>query len=116
MNIYRIMIANAIVLIALGVYGYFISGSPTALIAPGIGIILLLLAIPTRKENKTAAHIAVALTLVAAIMFIVTGFLRGNLIVLIMAVFTLIALFMYILDFLRRKKMREGQSEIINKT
>ena len=108
MNIYRIMIVNAIVLIALGVYGYFVSGSPTALIAPGIGIILLFLAFPTKNENKTAAHVAVALTLVATIMFFVTGFLRGNLLVLIMAVFTLLALIMYIIDFMRRKKEREN--------
>ncbi len=109
MNIYRIMIANAIVLIALGVYGYFISGSPTALIAPGIGVILLILAFPVKNDNKTAAHVAVGLTLVSVIMFFVTGFLRGNVIVLIMAVFTLIALLMYIMDFVRRKKEREGK-------
>ncbi len=67
------MIANAIVLIGLGVFGYFISGSPTALIAPGIGLILLILSFPVKNENKTAAHIAVAVTLIAAIMFFVTG-------------------------------------------
>lgn len=105
------MIANAVVLIALGVYGYFISGSPTALIAPGIGVILLVLAFPTKNDNKTAAHVAVALTLVSVIMFFITGFLRGNVIVLIMAVFTLIALLMYIMDFMRRKKNR-GEKEI----
>lgn len=107
MNIYRIMITNAIVLIVLGVYGYFISGSPTALIAPAIGVILIALAFPVKKENKTAAHIAVGLTLISAIMFFVTGFKRNNMIVIVMAVFTLIAFIMYVMDFLKRKKKRE---------
>jgi len=107
MNIYRIMIANAIVLIGLGVFGYFISGSPTALIAPGIGLILLILSFPVKNENKTAAHIAVALTLIAAIMFFVTGIMRSNMIVIIMAIFTAMALFMYIMDFMKRKQERE---------
>ena len=35
-----VMIINALVLIAGGVIGYFSSGSPTALIAPAIGVIL----------------------------------------------------------------------------
>ncbi len=95
MNIYKIMIINALVLIALGVYGYISSGSPTALIAPAIGLILLGLSFPVKNENKTAAHIAVGLTLLASIMFFVTGFLRGNMIVVVMAVFTLIAFILY---------------------
>ena len=110
MSIYRIMIVNAIVLIALGVYGYFTSGSPTALIAPAIGLILFGLAFPVKNENKTAAHIAVVLTLIATIMFFVTGFLRGNMIVLVMAVFTLLALILYIMDFMRRKQERSKTS------
>jgi Ca2+/Na+ antiporter len=108
MNIYRIMIANAVVLIGLGVYGYFLSGSPTALIAPGIGVILILLSIPVKNENQTAAHIAVVITLISSIMFFVTGFLRANLLVIVMALFTTFALYMYIMDFVRRKKEREN--------
>ena len=104
------MIVNAIVLIALGVYGYFTSGSPTALIAPAIGLILFGLAFPVKNENKTAAHIAVVLTLIATIMFFVTGFIRGNMIVLVMAVFTLLALILYIMDFMRRKQERSKTS------
>ena len=114
MNIYRIMLVNAAVLIALGVYGFIISGSPTALIAPGIGVILIILAFPVKNENKTAAHIAVALTLLSTIVFFVTGFLRRNMIVLVMAVFTLLALIIYIMDFMRRKKEREEKSKSTN--
>jgi len=101
------MIGNAIVLIGLGLYGFFMSGSPTALIAPAIGIMLLTLAFPVKNGNKTAMHIAVVLTFIAAVMFFVTGFLRGNVIVLIMAVFTAFALYMYLMDFVNRRKMRE---------
>lgn len=114
MNIYRIMLANAIVLIVLGVYGYFTSGSPTALIAPAIGVILIVLAFPTKNENKTAAHIAVGLTLISAIMFFVTGFKRNNMIVIVMAVFTLIAFIMYVMDFIKRKKEREESNSKSN--
>lgn len=107
MNIYKVMMTNAIVLIALGVYGYFTSGSPTALIAPAIGVALFILSFSVKKENRTAAHIAVVLTLIASIMFVVIGIMRGNNIVLVMAVFTVLALVMYIMDFVRRKKERE---------
>lgn len=107
MNIYKIMITNALVLIILGVYGYFLSGSPTALIAPAIGVILLALSFQVKNENKTAAHIAAGLTLISAIMFFVTGFMRNNIIIIVMAVFTTIALFMYVMDFKRRKQERE---------
>lgn len=102
------MLANALVLIILGIYGYISSGSATALIAPAIGVILAALAFPVKNENKTAAHIAVGLTLISAIMFFVIGFKRDNMIVVVMAILTTLALFMYIMDFKRRKQEREG--------
>ena len=111
MNIYRIMLANAFVLIVLGVYGYLSSESPTALIAPGIGLMLTALAFPVKNENKTAAHLAVGLTLISAIVFFVIGFKRGNMIVIVMAIFTLFAFIMYIMDFMRRTKEREDASK-----
>lgn len=107
MNIYKIMLANAGVLIVLGLYGYFSSGSPTALIAPAIGVILIVLAFSVKNENKTSAHIAVGLTLLAAIMFFVTGFMRDNMIIIVMAIFTLFAFILYLMDFMRRKQERE---------
>ena len=102
------MLANALVLIILGIYGYISSGSATALIAPAIGVVLAALAFPVKNENKTAAHIAVGLTLISAIMFFVIGFKRDNMIVVVMAILTTLALFMYIMDFKRRKQEREG--------
>ena len=101
---------NALVLIVLGVYGYFSSGSPTALIAPSIGVILLLLSFPVKNDNKTAAHVAVILTLISVFTFFFIGIKRGNVIVLLMAVVTLVALIFYIKDFINRKKEREQNS------
>lgn len=101
------MTFNAIILIALGVFGYVISGSPTALIAPAIGIILLALAIPVKKENSVAAHIGVGLTGLTTIMFFIVGAIRSNVIIILMAVVTLIAFIFYIADFMKRKKERE---------
>ncbi|MBK8981881.1 MAG: hypothetical protein IPM38_06050 [Ignavibacteria bacterium] len=109
MNIYRIMIANAAVLIGLGIFGFLISNSPTALIAPGIGVILLILSFSVKKDNKTSAHIAVALTFVSFVMFLVTGIMRSNMIIIVMAVFTFFAFVLYIMDFMKRKKEREAE-------
>lgn len=108
MGIAKVMAANAGVLIILGVYGYFVSGSATALIAPAIGVVLFLLSIPAKKDNKTAAHIGVGLTLLSVIMFVVIGLKRSNLIVLVMALFTFLALIFYVMDFMKRKKEREA--------
>ena len=57
-------VLNSIVLIALGLWGYFDVQSPTALIPVGFGVILLLCTTGVKKENKIIAHVAVLLTLV----------------------------------------------------
>jgi hypothetical protein len=61
----NISLLNAIVLIALGAWGYFGSEtpSPTALIPVIFGVLLLFLNPGIRKHNKVVAHIAVVLTL-----------------------------------------------------
>lgn len=104
-----IMIINAVILIAAGVWGYFSSGSPTALIAPAIGVLLFILSFPTKKDNHTAAHIAVGLTLVASITFLIIGIRRGNATVIGMGVITFICFDLYILNFILRKKQRDAE-------
>ncbi len=104
-----IMIINALVLIAVGVWGYFSSGSPTALIAPAIGLVLFILSFPTKKDNHLAAHIAVGLTLVATVTFLIIGIRRGNAMVIGMGVVTFVCLDLYILNFILRKKQREAE-------
>ena len=108
MKNFQVMIFNAIVLIALGIYGYTLPpNSPTALIAPGIGVVLLILAFPVKKENSVAAHIGAGLTALSFLTFSVVGILRLNTIIILMAVVTLMALVFYISDFIRRKAERE---------
>lgn len=101
------MIANALILIVIGLIGFIQSGSPTALIADGVGIILFVLAFPTKKENHIAAHIAVVLTLITTVTFFIVGIRRSNIMIIVMAAVTLIALILYIRSFVVRKKERE---------
>jgi 4-hydroxybenzoate polyprenyltransferase len=107
-----IMMINAIILIALGVYGYIISASPTALIAPAVGIILLALAIPTKKENSTMAHIAVGLTFIASVTFIIVGIRRANALVIAMGIISFICFDLYVLNFIMRKKQKEEAKQV----
>ena len=57
---------NAIVLIVIGGWGYFISGSPTSLIPVAIGVALIFLNNGIKNSNKVIAHIAVLVTLLSA--------------------------------------------------
>ena len=105
-----IMMINAVILIALGVYGYFTSGSPTALIAPAIGLVLFGLSFPTKKDNHVAAHIAVGLTLIAAVTFIIIGIRRANPMVITMGIITFLCFDLYILNFiLRKRNLKQGK-------
>ena len=108
MRNFTVMITNAVVLIVIGIYGYFTSGSPTAWISPVVGVILFIFAFPVKKENHVIAHIAISLTLLTAIVFFIVGFILPNSLVLIMAAVSLIATIMYVMDFIRRKKEREA--------
>ena len=105
------MIFNAVILIGLGIYGYVISGSPTAFISSGIGLILLGLSFPVKNENSTVSHIAVGLTGIAMIMFFVMGILRSNTVIIVMGVVTLLAFLFYISDFLKRRKERDSETD-----
>lgn len=69
MKSYTANLINSIVLVALGLWGYFGSDtpSPTALIPVFAGIVLFGLGFGIKKENKTVAHIAVVLTLLILI-------------------------------------------------
>ena len=108
MNNFQVMIFNAVLLIALGIYGYTLPPhSPTALIAPAIGAILLILAFPVKKENHIAAHIAVGLTGLTFVVFIVIGIMRMNTLIILMAIVSMLATVFYISDFLKRKAERE---------
>ena len=64
MNAYKANLLNSIVLISVGLWGYFESSSVTALIPVVFGFILILCSKGVRSQNKLIAHIAVLLTLV----------------------------------------------------
>ncbi len=65
MNAANANLLNAVVLVAMGAWGYFGSDSPspTALIPVFIGAILFVMTNSVRNHNKVVAHIAVVLTL-----------------------------------------------------
>ena len=70
MKPFQANLLNAIVLIAMGLWGYFETSAPTAFIPVGIGAVLLLCSNGVKKENKIIAHIAVLLTLMALLAFL----------------------------------------------
>ena len=63
MKAHTASLVNAILLITVGGWGYFESGSPTSLIPVLIGSVLVLLNNGIKKQNKVIAHIAVLVTL-----------------------------------------------------
>ena len=90
-----VSLINSIILMSMGLWGYFESDSRpiTALIPVIVGLILLLLNSGVKKENKIAAHIAVLLTLIIIIGLIrpflgtlervnITGIIRVSLMIL----------------------------------
>ncbi|MGB9697160.1 MAG: hypothetical protein ACP5P3_02760 [Ignavibacteria bacterium] len=108
MKNYQVMAFNAIILIALGIYGYTIPPhSLTSLISVVVGILLLVISLFLKNENPLAAHIGVILTGVTMVSFFIVGFLRMNPIIILMAVVTLLAFVFYISDFFKRKAERE---------
>lgn len=72
MKPYLANLINAIVLILLGLWGYFGSETPslTAFIPVVTGLILLIITPGFKKGNRVIAHIAVVLTLVIFIALI----------------------------------------------
>ena len=118
MKAHTASLINALILIALSLWGYFSSETPsmTALIPTAIGVVLLALNNGVKKENKVIAHIAVLLTLLALIGLVkpLFGALeRGDtmavLRVAIMLFFTAIAMIRFIRSFIEARKKREGQ-------
>ena len=107
---------NAILLILLGIWGYFASESPsaTAFIPVGIGVILLFFNGGIRAGNKIIGHITVILTLLVLIGLIKP--LLGSLEredsmaifrVGVMLLSTLFALIVFVREFLQLRKEKK---------
>ena len=111
-------LVNAIVLIAMGLWGYFGSDtpSPTALIPAIGGTLLGLMTSGVKAENKVIAHIAVVLTLLlvlALIMPLKGSIGRGDTQALLrigaMIITGIIAMIAFIGSFRAARKAREGK-------
>ena len=106
---------NAIILISMGLWGYFESESKaiTALIPVIIGIILLLVNKGVKNENKALAHVAVLLTfliLLGLIKPLLGAFERENAYAIIRVLFMMIsslwAMISFIKSFISARKNR----------
>jgi len=108
-----VSLINSIVLVSMGLWGYFESDSRpiTALIPVIIGVILLLINSGVKKENKIAAHVAVLLTLLI-IIGLVKPFLgtlgRGNIVGILrvsaMIITSLWAMIIFVQSFISARK------------
>ena len=104
---------NAIILISMGLWGYFESESKaiTALIPVIIGTILLLVNKGVKNENKALAHVAVLLTfliLLGLVKPLLGAFERENtyaiIRVLLMIISSLWAMISFIKSFISARK------------
>jgi hypothetical protein len=120
MKAHQASLINAILLIVLGLWGYFgsVSPSPTAFIPVVIGIALILLNKGLKSENKAIAHAAVMLTLVVFLGLIkpLVGSIgrADNLAitrVVVMMISTILALVYFIKSFIDARKSREVKGE-----
>ena len=106
---------NAVILISMGLWGYFESESKaiTALIPVIIGTILLLVNKGVKNENKALAHVAVLLTfliLLGLLKPLLGAFERENtyaiIRVLLMIISSLWAMISFIKSFISARKNR----------
>ena len=115
MKVHTVSLINSLILITMGLWGYFESDSRpiTALIPVIIGIILVAINNGIKKENKIIAHIAILLTLIITI-GLVKPFLgsleRANIIgtirVSLMILSSLWAMIAFIQSFIAARKSR----------
>ena len=115
MNAASANLLNSIVLIAIGLWGYFETNAPTAFIPVGFGAILLLCTPGVRKENKVIAHVAVLLTLIVLLamggMRLPKAITAGGMSLVrgILPVITgVLAMVMFIRSFIAARKAREN--------
>ena len=113
MKAHTVSLINSLVLVIIGLWGYFDSDSRpiTALIPVIVGVILLIINSGVKKENKIAAHIAVLLTLLIIIGLVrpflgtlergnITGILRVS----VMILTSLWAMITFIQSFISARK------------
>ena len=115
MKAHTVSLINSLILITMGLWGYFESDSRpiTALIPVIVGVILVAINNGVKKENKVIAHIAVLLTLIIIIGLVkpllgslerenITGTIRVSLMILS----SLWAMITFIKSFIAARKSR----------
>ena len=115
MKAHTVSLINSLILITMGLWGYFESDSRpiTALIPVIVGVILVAINNGVKKENKVIAHIAVLLTLIIIIGLVkpllgslerenITGIIRVSLMILS----SLWAMITFIKSFIAARKSR----------
>jgi len=108
---------NAVMLIAMSIWGYKAGGSPTALIPLAFGAVLIYFTNSIRNHNKTVAHVAVVITLLALIALIVkplpAAIERGGgaslYRIVAMIVTGVISMIAFIMSFIAAKKARQNR-------
>jgi len=119
MNAASANLLNGIVLIAMSLWGYFSSESPspTAFIPAAFGAIFLICTPMIRKHNKVVAHIAVLLTLlvILALFMPLKGAMgRGDNMAMLriglMIATSVLAMIAFIKSFRDARKAREAEN------
>ena len=106
---------NGLILLAVGLWGYFASsqGSPTALIAPSFGLLFILLTPLMKKENKVVAHVVVLLTFLLLLSLVMPLMRQSDTIaqvrVIIMMLSCLFAFIIYIKSFIDARKAKSAE-------
>ena len=116
MNAYTAHLINSTALILMGGWGYFATGSKTALIPVLFGVVLLSLSNGVKLENKAIAHVVVVITLLVLGSLIAKPLLSalrdgdtlGTVRVGIMVLTSLIALIYFIKSFIDARKARNA--------
>ncbi len=109
---------NAIVLIAAGLYAYFViltpegTRAPTALIPTAFGLLFLVFQKGVSKQNKIISHIAVVLTLLLLVICIsrfvkVEDWVAKKYVFLICVISNAVALTAFIGSFIEARKNRK---------
>ena len=114
MNAANISLLHALVLIGVGGWGYFESGSFTALIPVGFGVVIAALNPGVRKKNPVIAHIAVLLTLVVLIALVMPlrsavndGRSAAILRVILMVAASAVAMVAFVQSFIAARRAKE---------
>ncbi|NEM97831.1 hypothetical protein [Pontibacter burrus] len=116
MHPYVINSINAVILIVAGLIVFFIHPAQpaVALVAPGLGTMLLACTYHLRKHNRFVTHTVTALTLLAAIVVISRLNAAGedwdtrHMLLLLMGLSCMVAVGVFISSFIKERRLRNN--------